>query len=205
MYLKIPSEGSMVLDILTSQFTDNVAIGNGGAVSVSGGQGFFTSTIDGVDFSLNSSKKDGGGLHAKFGSGQIMVSDTTFRTNEASSEGALHFNASDVEATNVQLTGVTIDGSLGKTGCGLTLKRDGDKTMERLGRVENSAITGSVCDGNNAGAVLVEKGWAVDFDDVDLGTGATDNTPRDIDGCDGSYGAGMTFFLDPEMNLDCPE
>jgi predicted outer membrane repeat protein len=187
----------VALTVSDSSFTDNTSGRWAGAVSMTADTSDLV--VDTCTFSLNNSSDTGGAVQIQSADMDVEVASSVFDSNAASAQGGgVELDGGGRAAFD---TNTLTNNSVGSGGGAFALLEGDGDTLE-------VAITGGFVQTNRAGPVgggaLYAIGARVDVSGVDMGTGATDNTPYDVYNCAGQdYSTGADFVFDDSAEPYC--
>jgi hypothetical protein len=178
----LPGAGPGVL-LFGVTFTTNAAGLDGGALALGSYDATVYTCVECV-FTDNASRSGGAVDLGSWGDARFDVIASTFTDNVADDDGAA-INVGGWGNTVVNVEASTLDGNSAQEGAGIAEGSQGVKTVLVIG----STITRNIAD-HGAGATVSPRGTLTSIV-TDWGTGATDNTPDDVNG--GSFGAAASF------------
>lgn len=184
-------------------------------------------TVEACAFDANADATGGGGLYVHGADVVLEVSGSTFTDNAGFSYGGLGVwtdggvldgtirdtvfsgNTSGYGAAGTVYmdTGTLVFEDATVTGNDASAQGGGFKLAGRssfagVGAVEVRGGSWTANTAGSGGALYVDEP-VVSVEDVDLGAGASDNSPDDVNGCSGSWGSGATFTYDAVAGTLC--
>lgn len=179
------STGGGVLSLTRTDFEGNIAEHEGGALGI-GDWADPSVYVYECTFTSNEALAEGGAvLLGSWSSGYFYAEDTLFEGNGAEDGGALAMNGwGDHAAT---LVDCSVEGNQAEDGGAFSLDNKGTTLLE----VQGGSVLANTASDDGGGALLDPETAELYVVSSDWGSGATENTPEDVDiGHSYSFGTG---------------
>lgn len=184
----------MTATIRRTRFVDNTADYSGGALAI-GSWADDVVIIEECEFTNNQSFYEGGAISAgSWGRVELDIRGSTFADNHADYEGGAVLFSTDLDVDVAISDTSFVRSTSGRAATlGVTSRVDGGGSVT----LTDVSILESTASYSGSAALEVEGGTRLVCNNCDLGTGATDNSPSDVNvsGTIVNDGAGTSFNL----------